>query len=932
MFICTLLGSIITVAVLSSIPIYTEGIMQRMLTKDLEKSQLTSGKFPGGYLINYSTYTSDSSTSNLKTINNDISRIIEKGVSLPLVTKTNFLNTNLLKIIMDDTKKQINTNLCSLSDIQDHINILYGRMYSDKITNGIYEVILSEEAIKVLGLTLGNTYSLVKSSFMPTKESENICKIKIVGIFTYKTLNDSYWFNSIGTYKNHAFMDPNLLMEASIKNTNMPIKEAQWFYGYDYHKIKVNNLATLIKTFESQDQWFEDYQFSLQHGRAMDTVISQYQERVKQLNIILVVLQTPILVILAFYLFMMSKLKIDFEGNEIAVIKSRGGSSLQVFNIYLIESTVIGAIALAFGPFLGLYLCKIIGASNGFLEFIQRSALPISLSSRSYLYSLIAVFFIYVFMLIPAFIASKTSIVIYKQKNSRKSKVSFLQRFYIDIVLVAISIYGLYGYQRQQKVLLISGIKGTELTIDPLLFVISVLFIFGSGLMILRIFPYCIRLIFFAGRKIWNSVFYASLTQIARASGQYQFAMIFIILTLSIGIFSANSARTINKNMEERVLYEVGTDLAVKGHWTNNQTSALSMFGPGQQDNNTKKSEELFYNEPPFKAYTKLAGVEAVTKVFKHDNSRININSEILDNVSLLGIIPHEFGKTAWFRSDLLPHHWNEYLNLMTDAPTAVLVSKAFKDKYGAKEGDQISVSWGDEGSISGVIYAFIDYWPSLNPNRKINDTVNPYFVVANLNYIQAKNIVEPYEVWLKGKPGVTSNQILSEIISSKIELESIINTSEKIMTFRNDPILQGTNGSLTLGFIVVILISFSGFLIYWILSIKKRTLQFGIFRAIGLTKVKIIGILICEQFLVTGTSILAGTGLGNLTSKLFIPLFQIVNGAEQQVPPFKVVSDTSDYIRLSVILGLMLVICFYIISRLISKLNISQTLKLGED
>src|ERR1035437_9456466 len=48
MVICLLLGSILTVAILSSIPIYTNGVLQRMLLKDLENVQKSTGVYPGG--------------------------------------------------------------------------------------------------------------------------------------------------------------------------------------------------------------------------------------------------------------------------------------------------------------------------------------------------------------------------------------------------------------------------------------------------------------------------------------------------------------------------------------------------------------------------------------------------------------------------------------------------------------------------------------------------------------------------------------------------------------------------------------------------------------------------------------------------------------------------------------------------------------------
>jgi putative ABC transport system permease protein len=784
--------------------------------------------------------------------------------------------------------------------------------------------------MKVLNLTLGKTYILTNKSFFTEKKDVKEFKLKIVGIFTYKSLDDPYWYNGLQAYNTSIFMDMNLLQQSILTDQKIELSSAQWFFAYDYHKIKVEDLPTLVDTFKSHDQWFSKYSSLLVASRAADAIIKEYKTRVAQLNITLFVLQVPILVILAFYSFMISKLKIDFESNEIAVIKSRGGSSLLIFATYLIESFIIGIISLIIGPILGLYLCTILGAANGFLEFVQRLALPLSLTMSTYMYALAAVLFITLSMLIPAFIASRTSIVLYKQKNARHRKTTFWKKYCLDLVLLAISFYGLYSYQRQQKILFVSGMNGADMVIDPLLFIVSVLFVFGCGLLALRIFPFIIKFIFWLGRKIWNPVFYASFIQVGRTTGQEQFTMLFIILTLSIGIFSANSARTINKNMEEKARYEIGADVVIEGHWTNNQPPPTTASGPPVAT--IQKKEAMYYFEPPFAPFKKLTSAASVTKVFKYNKANIFFNDEYIENTPLMGIIPNEFGKTAWFRNDLLPYHWYQYLNLLTDSPSAVLASKAFKDKNGAREGDSISIGWGDGRSISGIIYAFLDYWPSINPNKKTNDVVNPYFVVANLQYMQDMNLVEPYQVWIKKKPGTTINEFNREIINKKIEIESIEDTAQKIITYKNDPMLQGTNGSLTLSFTVTILITILGFLIYWILSIKKRILQFGIFRAIGLTSKEIIGMIACEQLLITGSSILAGIELGNLTSKIFVPLFQMVYGSEGQVPPFKVVSDANDYIRLYVILALMLILCFYIIGRLLSKINISQALKLGED
>jgi putative ABC transport system permease protein len=144
--------------------------------------------------------------------------------------------------------------------------------------------------------------------------------------------------------------------------------------------------------------------------------------------------------------------------------------------------------------------------------------------------------------------------------------------------------------------------------------------------------------------------------------------------------------------------------------------------------------------------------------------------------------------------------------------------------------------------------------------------------------------------------------------------------------------VFQGTNGILTIGFIIVLVLCCAGFLIYWILSIQSRTLQFGIYRAMGMSQGEVLSMLINEQFFISGISIAAGVLVGLVSSKLFVPLIQIAYSASDKVIPLEIISSTSDFIRLGSVIGIMLVICMVILGMLISKIRISQALKLGED
>ena len=120
--------------------------------------------------------------------------------------------------------------------------------------------------------------------------------------------------------------------------------------------------------------------------------------------------------------------------------------------------------------------------------------------------------------------------------------------------------------------------------------------------------------------------------------------------------------------------------------------------------------------------------------------------------------------------------------------------------------------------------------------------------------------------------------------------------------------------------------------LIYWILSIRSRELQFGIFRAMGLSMQEIITMLIGEQLLISGSSILIGIATGILATRLYLPLIQIAYSAADQVLPIEMISNYSDAVRLFTVIAVMIVCCMVILAWLISKIRIAQALKLGED
>ena len=89
---------------------------------------------------------------------------------------------------------------------------------------------------------------------------------------------------------------------------------------------------------------------------------------------------------------------------------------------------------------------------------------------------------------------------------------------------------------------------------------------------------------------------------------------------------------------------------------------------------------------------------------------------------------------------------------------------------------------------------------------------------------------------------------------------------------------------------------------------------------------------LINEQIFSGVFSILAGIGIGKLTSSMFVPMLQQAYAATNQVLPMQLVVNSDDMVRLYSVIAAVMVVCFAVLILLLFKMNVAKALKLGEE
>ena len=922
MNLCLLLGSVLMIATVICFPLYKEAAYTRMLQDEFEEERFQESEWPAVMQFSVVSQVRDEGTAVTKLEN--LMKTYYDSLGVPERQTIYFyylMQTDALSTMNRDDATGISTRLGFMRDFGEHIKLVSGELYSeDGLTeDGAIEVIVSQTCAVSQKILLGETYVFDRVY----DENGDPIRFYIKGIYNEDDNSDYYWQEHIGNKSGYCIMNEalfrNMFMGERLKDYTVNCK---FFTMADYEQMDYTDVPQAMSyTNElitgSAYRGFTD-------RPSYQNILEDYTKKETKIKATLLILQIPVLIMLAAFLFMISGQMYEMEKNEISVIKSRGSSGGQIFRLYLYQSLFLTILGGALGVPLGIAFSRALGSARSFLEFTGNSQLSVQFGKEALLYTLAAMAAVLCIMTIPAIRHSRVTIVHLKQQNAVKKKYLW-EKLFLDVILIAVSLYGYYSFHKSEAQIEESVLMGESL--DPLLYISSSLFILGLGLLFLRLQPYLVQLIYLIGKNHWKSASYASFMENRKNGRKQQFIMLFLILTISLGMYHATIARTILQNAIENQEYLDGADVMIKEVWNDNGSIASE-----------NPDVEFRYYEPDYGKYAALDCAQSYTRVIYDDKAYISTGSRKRDTITLMGIHTKEFGENTVLEEELLGNSYYELLNELAVEENGILVSQNFHDKLGYDVGDSLSFNNSRKDSATGTIVGFFDFFPGYEPVRM---GLNPdgtaysqdhYMIVAHYATLYQEWGVTPYEVWITLKEGHDSSEITDWIEKYDVKLSGYRDRSRDVDAAIRDPLLQGTNGVLTMGFLVTILLCAVGYLIYWIMSVRSREMIFGVLRACGMHKGELIHMLLNEQIFSGVFSILAGIGIGKLTSKMYVPMVQIAYAASNQVLPMKLITDPADMLRLYAVILLVVLVCLAVLIGLLFKLNITNTLKLGEE
>ena len=900
LLLASFVGLVIAVSLVAAIPLYTHGTLERLLQTRLTKPDKRP---PGTVWVRALLESPDpSAIDQYHRLDEYIVNNVQWIVDVPLQELVRYVATDIYivwpagelgNIAQSDRRYGY---LAFQQGLENNIKIIEGQGLPDTPTSPDEDVpaIIASVAAEELHLQVGESYIYTDVE----RYNPSGIPLKIVGIWEPTNPDDEFWVYDPYLFTNAFFISEDSMFSRVLPVMPKALHEVSWYGVFDGTKIHSTNAERVLSGLQFLETRAQLIFPSARLHPTLSQILDEFQRRAFLLNILLFTLTVPMIAVVLYYIATSFGMVIERQRGEIALLKSRGASTAQIIGMYLLEGIILGGLALLTAPLIGQGVAQLIGTAYGFLQFAKRPPLALTINEQTIQYASAAVVLALLASLVPAISAARHSIISYKQEVARSSRMPFWQRFFVDFALLAVAAYG-YNMLRQRQSILQLG-QNETLVIDPLLLIVPSVFIFACALLFLRIFPLITALFGRLTSLLRNPSVPLALKQIARTPVQYMSLVLLLILTLSLGAYSASAAHTIDQNFTERVLYETPADLELWEAW--------------EYDESTNT-----YFAPPFQEHYVDGVIEATP--FRSFKAAPQIGRNAKDG-QLLALQRLDYPSVGWWRKDFADKPLGALMNALGAGDAATLVSRSFLTNYQLKVGDAYTLNV--EGKLVEFYVAeVVENFPTLYPEK--GD-----FWVANLDYVFDQVGMQPYRVWLKVDPSKKSADIVDQIRERQIRVVSIKDSRVAVNAGRTDPQRTGLFGALTVGFAVAALLTVLGFFLYSFLSFERRLLQMGILRAMGLSIGQLFGLLIFEQVFLIAIGVIFGTALGVATGSLFIPFLQV--GAEGQTPHFVVQTAWTDIQRIYVVLGLMLVAGLASTTVMISRMKLFQVVKMGEE
>jgi putative ABC transport system permease protein len=396
-----------------------------------------------------------------------------------------------------------------------------------------------------------------------------------------------------------------------------------------------------------------------------------------------------------------------------------------------------------------------------------------------------------------------------------------------------------------------------------------------------------------------------------RTPGYYFHPTILLVCTIALGVFTASYARTVDRALFEQQFYRYTGDLSFQ---------IFVETAPGQVS--TLEGIAL-----PISEYQEMSNIDSITRFGQYNATVYQSGANV--HGTYMGIDRHEFGSISFWRRDFADQRLGILLNNLATAPNAVLVSRDFVEANALQLGDFIRVDLTVSGATIEMtvrIAGVVDYFPRWYPQK------DDVLIVGNLDYVFEEAGTElNYILISRTSPEIDYGEFRLELISRGITGVIYNQPFTAIERGQAQPDRQGLFGLLSIGFVASTVVTVLGFFLYAFFSYRRRFVELGVLRAVGLTQAEMMVSVAWELGLLMVTGLGFGISIGVAVSRLYVPYLQIGSWANENVPPYLVNMAWTEITQILVLFIALFVVSMLTLIVVLRRMRNFQAVKLGE-
>ncbi len=522
-----------------------------------------------------------------------------------------------------------------VTDLQSHINVVQGVFPGDAPPATpdqapSFDVAVGAETAQRLGISVGQEFDM--NPFWRLELAP--IRVRVVGIIEAKDPTEDFWVGQnqlLDFHSNNWDTIPMIISQTTFFNAivgYLPTMTSDYttLIYLDTSGVNSRNAQSVRYALDGYTNNLSSNVVRTSVQTQLPTVLATYDQKLFFTRIPLLVLVLQISAIVLYYLFMVSTMVVERQAAEIALLKSRGATTFQVMRIYVMEGLAIAAFALLLGPPIAALVVGLLGHTPPFHDLSGGSNLQVHVGNQAYYWAAAGAALAFVTLLVPAYSASRRTMVQQRTASARPPKQPVFTRYYLDVVLVVVG--GILLYQLNRRGSLVSSDFFGNQSVDPVVLLTPAFFILTVGLVFLRLFPVVLKLLAWAVSKVQGAAVLIGMWQLVRNPVHYSRLVLLLMLATAVGMFSASFGATLDSSYADRAQYEAGANVRIQN------LNSVAASGPSTVD-----------------AYlADKTGASHVTQVYRLGGSEGDLGNQT--SFDILGVEPESMRDVAYFRSD----------------------------------------------------------------------------------------------------------------------------------------------------------------------------------------------------------------------------------------------------------------------------------------